>query len=66
MVRVRRTVRLKSATGLQVASSSFSFLLGGGLNDDLDTVRAKKYVRVKGLLYLVGIECHCKERQKAK
>ncbi len=35
-------------------------------NDKLDTVRAKKYVRVKGLLYLVGIECHCKERQKAK
>ena len=35
-------------------------------NDNLDTVRAKKYVRVKGLLYLVGIECHCKERQKAK
>ena len=35
-------------------------------NDNLDTVRAKKYVRVKGLLYLVGIECHCKERQKTK
>ena len=35
-------------------------------NDKLDTVRAKQYVRVKGLLYLVGIECHCKERQKAK
>lgn len=35
-------------------------------NDNLDTVRAKQYVRVKGLLYLVGIECHCKERQKAK
>ena len=35
-------------------------------NDTLDTVRAKKYVRVKGLLYLVGIECHCKERQKLK
>ena len=35
-------------------------------NDNLDTVRAKQYVRVKGLLYLVGIECRCKERQKAK
>lgn len=35
-------------------------------NDNLDTVRAKKYVRVKNRLYLVGIECHCKERQKAK
>ena len=35
-------------------------------NDNLDTVRAKKYVRVQGRLYLVGIECHCKERQKAK
>jgi hypothetical protein len=35
-------------------------------NDKLDTVRAKKYVRVTGRLYLVGIECHCKEMQKAK
>jgi hypothetical protein len=35
-------------------------------NDNLDTVRAKKYVRVKDRIYLVGIECHCKERKKAK
>jgi len=35
-------------------------------NDKLDTIRAKKYVRVGGRLYLVGIECHCKEKQKAK
>jgi hypothetical protein len=34
-------------------------------NDKLDTVRAKQYVRVKGQLYLVGVECHCKERRKA-
>lgn len=26
-------------------------------NDKLDTVRAKKYVRVNGRLYLLGIEC---------
>jgi hypothetical protein len=35
-------------------------------NDKLDTVRAKKYVRVMGRLYLVGIECHCKEMHKPK
>jgi len=34
--------------------------------DQLDTVRAKKYVKVNGRLYLVGIECRCKERQKPK
>jgi hypothetical protein len=32
------------------------------LNDHLDTVRAKKYMRVNGRRYLVGIECRCKER----
>lgn len=31
-----------------------------------DTVRAKKYVRVSGRLYLVGVECHCKERSNPK
>ena len=35
-------------------------------NDNLDTVRAKKYVKVNGRLYLVGIECRCKERTKSK
>jgi len=32
-------------------------------NDNLDTVRVKKYLRVKRRLYLLGIECRCKERQ---
>jgi len=31
-------------------------------NDHLDTVRAKRYVRVNRRLYLVGIECRCKKR----
>lgn len=35
-------------------------------DDNLDTVRAKKYMKVQGRLYLVGIECHCKERPKPK
>ena len=35
-------------------------------NESLDTVRAKKYVKVNGRLYLVGIECRCKERSKSK
>lgn len=35
-------------------------------NGDLDTVRAKKYMRVNGRLYLVGIECQCKERTNSK
>lgn len=35
-------------------------------NDDLDTVRAKKYVRVNARLYLVGIECRCKEKTKSE
>lgn len=35
------------------------------LNDHLDTVRAKKYVKVNGRLYLVGIECRCKERVRS-
>jgi hypothetical protein len=34
-------------------------------NDQLDTVRAKRYVRVKNRPYLIGIECHCKELRKA-
>lgn len=29
--------------------------------DNVDTVRAKKYLKIKGRLYLVGIECHRKE-----
>jgi len=33
-------------------------------NDKLDTVRAKKYLRVNHRLYLLGIECRCKERTK--
>jgi len=36
------------------------------LNDQLDTVRAKQYVKVNGRLYLTGIECRCKERAKPK
>jgi hypothetical protein len=35
-------------------------------NDNVDTVRAKKYLRVKGRLYLVGIECRCKERKSPR
>jgi hypothetical protein len=35
-------------------------------NDLLNTVRAKKYVKVNGRLYLVGVECRCKERLKSK
>lgn len=35
-------------------------------SDNLEAVRAKKYVRVKGRLYLVGIECRCKERPAPK
>ncbi|HEU0144058.1 MAG TPA: hypothetical protein VFQ47_04670 [Nitrososphaera sp.] len=34
--------------------------------NDRDTVRAKKYVKVNSRLYLVGIECHCKERKESK
>lgn len=33
---------------------------------NLDTVRAKKYVKVNRRLYLVGIECRCKERVPPK
>ena len=31
-----------------------------------DTIRAKKYVKIAGRLYLVGIECRCKERKESK
>jgi hypothetical protein len=34
------------------------------LNEQTDTVRAKKYVKVNGKLYLVGIECHSEARKK--
>lgn len=34
-------------------------------NAHLDTVRAKKFLKVNGKLYLVGIECRCKERPKS-
>lgn len=33
-------------------------------NAQLDTVRAKKFLKVNGQLYLVGMECRCKERTK--
>jgi hypothetical protein len=36
------------------------------MNAGLDTVRATQYVKVNGRLYLVGIECRCKERSNAK
>ena len=34
--------------------------------DKLDTVRAKKYLRVNHRLYLLGIECRCKETTGSK
>lgn len=34
-------------------------------NVHLDTVRAKRFVKVNGRLYLVGIECRCKEKPKS-
>lgn len=34
-------------------------------NDKLDTVRAKRYLRVNRRLYLLGIECRCKDRPKS-
>jgi hypothetical protein len=33
-------------------------------NDGTDAVRVKKYVRVGGRSYLVGLECHVKPRKK--
>jgi hypothetical protein len=36
------------------------------VNAPQDTVRAKKHTKVNGRLYLVGIECRCKERSKIK
>jgi len=35
-------------------------------NDKLDTVRAKKYLRANGLLYLIGIECRRKQTTSSK
>lgn len=35
-------------------------------NDKLDSVRAKKYLRVNRRLYLLGIECHCKAPLRQK
>ena len=35
------------------------------VNDHQDTVRVKKYVKMNRRLYLVGLECHCKERPKS-
>jgi hypothetical protein len=34
--------------------------------NDRDTVRVKKYEKVNGRLYLIGIECRCKERKESK
>jgi hypothetical protein len=31
-----------------------------------DTVRTKKYFKTNGRLYLVGLECRCKERKQSK
>ncbi len=36
------------------------------INDKLDTVRAKKYLRLNHRLYLLGIECRCKVRTSSK
>jgi hypothetical protein len=35
-------------------------------NDSSDTVRAKKYMKVNGRLYLIGVECRCKEKIKSR
>ncbi|MDQ5845092.1 MAG: hypothetical protein M3539_07325 [Acidobacteriota bacterium] len=35
-------------------------------NDKLDTIRAKKYLRVNGRLYLIGIECQRKQTTTPK
>lgn len=35
-------------------------------NSSSDTVRAKKYLKVNGRLFLIGIECRCKEKPKPK
>ena len=35
-------------------------------SDKVDTVRAKKYLRVNGRLYLIGIECRRKQRTSSK
>jgi hypothetical protein len=35
-------------------------------NDSSDTVRAKKYMKVMGDLYLVGIECRCKKKTRSR
>ncbi|HXQ70375.1 MAG TPA: hypothetical protein VN844_07810 [Pyrinomonadaceae bacterium] len=34
-------------------------------NVHLDTVRLKKFLKLNGRLYLVGMECRCKERSKS-
>lgn len=35
-------------------------------NDSTDTVRVKKYVKVRGRSHLVGLECHVKPRRQEK
>jgi hypothetical protein len=32
--------------------------------NERDTVRTRKYLRINGRLYLVGMECRCKERKQ--
>ena len=34
-------------------------------NDQLDTVRVKRFLKVNGKLYLAGVECRCKEKPKS-
>lgn len=35
-----------------------------GYDDNLSTVRVKKHVKVRGKLYLVGLECDCNAKKK--
>jgi CO/xanthine dehydrogenase Mo-binding subunit len=35
-------------------------------NDQTDTVRVHKYTSVKGRLYIVGLECRCKDKSPSQ
>ncbi|PYS46702.1 MAG: hypothetical protein DMF68_18365 [Acidobacteria bacterium] len=59
-------IMVSQKAGKDATSDENSAIVEVTYSDGTDTVRAKKYIKVNGRLYLVGIECDCKERNKSK
>jgi hypothetical protein len=53
---VSRRARSDATVGLDAVFAEVTY------NDSTDTVRVHRYTRVNGRLFIVGVECRCKEK----